>query len=283
MQPYLKNLEKILNHGVSSGDRTGTGTLSLFGMEERYDLSDGKLPVVTTKRIHLKSVIHELIWMISGDTNVKYLIENGVRIWNEWVFPETAEYEWLSDEAMARAISKHLGHETEYFKKELVVRDGISEYEMQYLKAEPYGEVAVTIKCTEECSNYDIYKQLFNKEPKRLVSGELGPIYQKNWRDIEDCETVYGDIGGEPPVGFCESDLIIDSKDLQGNPVKVYKRRIDQLKILLKDMSDNPNSRRHILNAWHVPNLDKMALPPCHAFTQFYVRDGKLSCKMFQR
>jgi thymidylate synthase len=167
MKQYLELLEFVKNNGVSKGDRTGTGTISVFGYQNRYDLGEG-FPLVTTKKIHWPSIVHELIWFISGDTNVKYLQDNGVRIWNEW-----------ADE-----------------------------------------------------------------------TGDLGPVYWKQWRRWE------------------------------GADGKTY----DQLATLIDGLKNNPDSRRHIINAWNVADVEGMALPPCHAFLQFYVdNDKKLSCQLYQR
>jgi thymidylate synthase len=166
MDEYLRLINHILENGEEKGDRTGTGTLSVFGYQMRFDLSKG-FPMVTTKKVHLKSIIHELLWFIKGDTNVKYLQENGVRIWNEW-----------ADE-----------------------------------------------------------------------NGDLGPVYGKQWRDW---------------------------KDNNG-------RTIDQLQQVIEMIKNNPNSRRIIVSAWNVGELDQMALMPCHAFFQFHVANGKLNCQLYQR
>ncbi|MEO5703188.1 MAG: thymidylate synthase [Gammaproteobacteria bacterium] len=166
MQQYLQFLRHIRQHGVRKDDRTGTGTLSVFGYQMRFDLAAG-FPLVTTKKLHIKSVIHEILWFLSGDTNVKYLNDNGVRIWNEW-----------ADE-----------------------------------------------------------------------NGDLGPVYGAQWRHWETADG----------------------------------RSIDQISELIRQIKTNPNSRRLIVSAWNVGELDKMALPPCHAFFQFYVADGKLSCQLTQR
>jgi thymidylate synthase len=166
MDEYLRLINHILENGEEKGDRTGTGTLSVFGYQMRFDLSKG-FPMVTTKKVHLKSIIHELLWFIKGDTNVKYLQENGVRIWNEW-----------ADE-----------------------------------------------------------------------NGDLGPVYGKQWRDW---------------------------KDNNG-------RSIDQLEQVIDMIKSNPNSRRIIVSAWNVGELDEMALMPCHAFFQFHVANGKLNCQLYQR
>ncbi len=166
MKQYLHLLQTILDKGVEKKDRTGTGTLSVFGHQMRFDLSEG-FPVVTTKKLHLKSIIHELLWFLAGDTNIKYLTDNGVRIWNEW-----------ADE-----------------------------------------------------------------------NGDLGHIYGYQWRSWP------------APDGS----------------------HIDQISQLIDSIKNNPDSRRHIVSAWNVGELNNMNLPPCHVLFQFYVADGKLSCQLYQR
>jgi len=166
MKQYLDLLNHVINNGVEKSDRTGTGTISIFGHQSRYDLSQG-FPVLTTKKLHLKSIIHELLWFLTGDTNIKYLQDNGVRIWNEW-----------ADE-----------------------------------------------------------------------NGELGPVYGYQWRSWPT------------PDG----------------------QHIDQITQVVNSIKNNPDSRRHIVSAWNVGEIDKMKLPPCHLLIQFYVADGKLSCQLYQR
>lgn len=166
MEQYLDLLRRILDEGAAKGDRTGTGTISVFGHQMRFDLSDG-FPAVTTKKVHWPSVIHELLWFLSGETNIRYLKENKVRIWNEW-----------ADE-----------------------------------------------------------------------NGDLGPVYGKQWR-------------------FWESN--------DGTVIDQVEGAIDLIK-------NNPSSRRIIVSAWNVGELEDMALMPCHAFFQFYVNEGKLSCNLYQR
>jgi thymidylate synthase len=166
MKQYLKLCEHVLENGTEKGDRTGTGTISTFGYQMRFDLSEG-FPMLTTKKLHLKSIIHELLWFLDGDTNVKYLKDNGVRIWNEW-----------ADE-----------------------------------------------------------------------TGDLGPVYGKQWRSWQGAN-------GET---------------------------IDQISELIENIKKNPDSRRLVVNAWNVGEIEKMALPPCHCLFQFYVADGKLSCQLYQR
>lgn len=166
MQTYLDMMRHIRERGVRRGDRTGTGTLSVFGAQMRFDLNEG-FPAVTTKKLHFRSIIHELLWFLKGDTNVRYLQENKVRIWNEW-----------ADER-----------------------------------------------------------------------GDLGPVYGKQWRRWRTTE-------GE---------------------------EIDQIAALIDGLKNNPASRRHIVTAWNVGELPRMALPPCHMMMQFYVAEGRLSCQLYQR
>lgn len=166
MEQYLNFLRHIRNHGVTKKDRTGVGTLSVFSYEMRFDLAQG-FPLVTTKKLHLKSIIHELLWFLRGDTNVKYLQDHGVSIWNEWAD----------------------------------------------------------------------------------AKGDLGPIYGKQWRSWQ----------------------------------AVDGRSIDQLTEVMQQIKTNPDSRRLIISAWNVGALNEMALPPCHLLFQFYVANGKLSCKLTQR
>ena len=166
MKQYLDLLQYIKDNGVMKGDRTGTGTKSVFGYQMRFHLQDG-FPLLTTKKVHLRSIIYELLWFISGSTNIKYLNDNKVTIWDEW-----------ADE-----------------------------------------------------------------------NGELGPVYGHQWRSWPTPD------GGH----------------------------IDQLANLMEQLKKNPDSRRHIISAWNVAEVDKMALPPCHTLFQFYVAEGRLSCQLYQR
>jgi thymidylate synthase len=166
MQQYHELMKHILTSAVKKEDRTGTGTLSVFGYQMRFDLQKG-FPMITTKKLHLKSIIYELLWFLNGDTNIKYLNENGVRIWDEW-----------ADE-----------------------------------------------------------------------NGNLGPVYGHQWRSWPT------------PDGTT----------------------VDQISLLMDQIKKNPNSRRLIVSAWNVPEVNKMALPPCHTLFQFYVADRKLSCQLYQR
>ncbi|MAC96489.1 MAG: thymidylate synthase [Flavobacteriales bacterium] len=166
MQQYHDLIQRILKEGTKKEDRTGTGTISVFGHQMRFDLSEG-FPLVTTKKVHLRSIIHELLWFLSGDTNISYLKENGVSIWDEWADEE----------------------------------------------------------------------------------GNLGPVYGSQWRSWPTADG----------------------------------KHIDQIKKVIDQLKNNPDSRRIIVSAWNVAEIENMALPPCHAFFQFYVADGKLSCQLYQR
>ena len=166
MKQYLDLMQHVKDYGVKKEDRTGTGTISVFGYQMRFNLQDG-FPAMTTKKLHFKSIIHELLWFLDGDTNIKYLIDNGVSIWDEW-----------ADD-----------------------------------------------------------------------NGDLGPVYGAQWRTWKTADG----------------------------------RTLDQITDVIEQIKTNPDSRRLIVSAWNVGELDKMALMPCHAFFQFYVADGKLSCQLYQR
>ena len=190
MKQYIDLCNYILNNGVKKDDRTGTGTISVFGYQMRFNLGEG-FPLLTTKKVHLKSIIHELLWFISGSTNIKYLVDNDVRIWNDWPY--------------------------DLYKKS------------PDFQGETIEEFAAKIKESDE----------FAKK-----YGNLGPVYGKQWRDFNG---------------------------------------VDQLSNLIEQIKTNPSSRRLIISAWNPAEVDKMALPPCHSFMQFYVAEGKLSCQLYQR
>lgn len=166
MKQYHELMQYVLDHGVEKHDRTGTGTISVFGYQMRFNLEDG-FPMVTTKKLHLKSIVHELIWFLKGDTNIQYLKENGVRIWDEWADAD----------------------------------------------------------------------------------GNLGPVYGAQWRSWKGADG----------------------------------KTVDQITQVIEQIKKNPDSRRLIVSAWNVAEIEHMALPPCHAFFQFYVANGKLSCQLYQR
>lgn len=194
MRQYHELMERVLREGIDKSDRTGTGTRSVFGHQMRFDLSEG-FPMVTTKKLHLKSILHELIWFISGDTNIRYLCQNGVRIWDDWPFAayaKSADYDGCDMKTFAARVAEDADFAAKW--------------------------------------------------------GNLGPVYGYQWRFWP---------GPNGPV--------------------------DQLRDVLEGIRRNPDGRRHIVSAWNPGYIDQMALPPCHAFFQFYVADGKLSCQLYQR
>ena len=192
MKKYHAMLQHILDNGVQKGDRTGTGTISTFGYQDRFDLSQG-FPLVTTKKIHWKSLVHELLWLISGSTNIKYLKDNGVTIWDEW-----------ADE-----------------------------------------------------------------------NGELGPVYGKQWRKWESL-----DDQNQTTFTPCDTDL---NEMPEKSTTYFAAKSTDQLKEVIERIKVKPDCRRLIVTAWNPADVPKQKLPPCHAFYQFYVANGKLSCHMYQR
>ena len=206
-ESYIELLEHIMEYGNQKGDRTGTGTKSVFGYQMRFNLEDG-FPLLTTKKVPIKMIIHELLWFLRGDTNLKYLADNNVHIWDEWPYKS---YLLRNN----KKIPEINGEEWRAGMKEFVER----------------------IKTDEE----------FAKE-----YGDLGPIYGYQWRNWPT------------PNG----------------------EHIDQLAKVIETLKKNPNSRRIIVSAWNVADIDEMAkagLPPCHCLFQFYVADGKLSCQLYQR
>lgn len=203
MKQYHELMQHVLHEGTQKGDRTGTGTLSVFGYQMRFDLSKG-FPLVTTKKVHLKSIIHELLWFLQGDTNIRYLVQNGVNIWNEWPFQN-----YLNETGQAGAIPKY----SEAWKQKL----------------------------------QDFKKQISEDAVFAEKWGELGPVYGRQWRDFEG---------------------------------------VDQIKKVIQDIKNKPDSRRLIVSAWNpkdIPVMAKSGLPPCHTLFQFYVAEGKLSCQLYQR
>ncbi|ECJ0642595.1 thymidylate synthase [Salmonella enterica] len=193
MKQYLALMQDILDNGVVKKDRTGVGTLSVFGRQLRFDLKEG-FPLVTTKKVHLKSIIHELLWFLNGDTNVKYLQENGVRIWNEWA----------------------------------------------------------------------------NEE------GELGPVYGKQWREWRDCKVVEcHDVGRTQQLMQRGYKYIGNIKE-DGTTYLVYEKPHDQISKVIQQLREDPDSRRIIVSAWNVADLDDMALNPCHNYFQFYTTEMTL-------
>jgi thymidylate synthase len=217
---YLALLDDILTNGVQKGDRTGTGTISVFGRMYRHDLEKG-FPLLTTKKLHIKSILHELLWFLKGDTNIKYLTENGVSIWDDWATQD----------------------------------------------------------------------------------GGLGPVYGSQWRKWPAHELINLDSPNSESKastvveqGYSQRGVMENTSASGMMQTALYYKEIDQVQTLIEGLRKNPNSRRHIINAWNVSYLPdetktpqqnamagRMALPPCHVMYQFYVSNGKLSCMLTQR
>ena len=190
MKQYLNLAKNVLENGTKKEDRTGTGTISLFGTQTRYPLDNG-LPLLTTKKVNYSAILHELLWFLKGDTNIKYLVDNNVNIWNEWPYEE--------------------------FKKS-------NDYNNETLK--------------------EFIELISNDNEFAAKHGNLGPVYGKQWRDFQG---------------------------------------VDQIKGVVEEIKNNPNSRRLIVSAWNPSEVKDMLLPPCHSLFQFYVIDGKLSTQLYQR
>ncbi|MCD8795991.1 thymidylate synthase [Mammaliicoccus sciuri] len=213
---YHDLCKRVLEEGENKDDRTGTGTISIFGHQMRFDLSEG-FPLLTTKKVSFKLIATELLWFIKGDTNIRYLLQYKNNIWNEWAFKK-----WIES-------NDYDGPDMTDFGRRSLVDD---EFNKQY-KAQ-----------------LAIFKdKILNDDDFMIKYGDLGNVYGKQWRDW---------------------------KDQDG-------KRFDQLKTLIENIKQNPNSRRHIISAWNPTEIDTMALPPCHTLFQFYVKDGKLSCQLYQR
>lgn len=190
MKQYLDLCRHVMTHGTEKADRTNTGTKSVFGYQMRFNLTEG-FPLLTTKKVYLRAIIHELLWFIQGDTNIKYLVDNDVRIWNEWPYERFKKSDEYQNESMEEFVLK-VKNDAEFAKKH----------------------------------------------------GELGPIYGAQWRNFNG---------------------------------------VDQLMEVIRQIKENPDSRRIILSAWNPKDLPEMALPPCHTFMQFYVANGELSLQLYQR
>ncbi len=195
MQQYHDLLRHVLANGVKKEDRTGTGTISVFGYQMRFNLAEG-FPLLTTKKVHTKSIIHELLWFLKGETNIEYLCQNGVRIWDDWPYAT-------------------------------------------YQKSDAFAGETIREFAAKVAEDHDF----------AMKWGNLGPVYGYQWRNWPT------------PNG----------------------EHVDQIQQIIHQIQNNPDSRRIIVSAWNPGQIGEMALPPCHAFFQFYVADGKLSCQLYQR
>lgn len=266
---YKALIEHIDAEGVNKVDRTGVGTHSVFGAQMRFDISDGKLPLLTTKRVFTRLITHELLWMLSGDTSIKYLLDNNVHIWDSWVDPDTAVYRDLTEEEIKTAI------EIERNVTTVVFDHNVSTEELDRLS----NDGSVLVLCGLDLSTQpweDAYRKVFDKEPVALVSGDCPKVYGKQWRRWEDTRIVPMDEWDEQSVelknaGFKCMDEFFHIPD-EENKAIIY-REIDQIANIIDLLRNDPDSRRIILNTWNVGEVDEMALPPCHAFVQFWTRE----------
>jgi len=287
MQQYHEILEQIASQGSRKGDRTGTGTTSWFGQHKRFDLHhkfQPRLPVVTTKKIHLPSIEHELFWMLSGDTRLEYLIENGVRIWNEWVKPGTEVYRDLTVEEITTHLEKHWTDNIKFVNSETPYMQDWDEDNNStlYISVKHYRESKVIPDETlilegrhgELHHNHlkTVYQILEHKPAQKLIGGDLGPVYGKTWRDIEDIRIVpkldwpvYEDRKFDFVVDLPGEDYTTDRC--------VIQRKVDQVAEVLHLLEKEPDSRRIIICAWDPRLVEDQALPPCHAFIQFWTRE----------
>ncbi len=261
MKQYLELVKDIRDNGSYKEDRTGTGTLSVFGRQMRFDMSNGQFPLVTTKHTHLKSIIHELLWFIQGDTNIRYLKENGVRIWDEWVLPDTAEYRDMDAAEIQVALVKHF-KATDFTPVHVPDMDNPSSYKIERNEADDswiifeYGNLA---------SWQNAYIDIIGKEPRVLVAGELGPVYGAQWRSWPNITLVDNEVAAHNKEVWDE----VYHPDDQIT-YAIYKESIDQITNLIHMLKTNPDSRRLIVSAWNPALVDQMALPPCHTMFQFY-------------
>lgn len=277
MQQYLEVLQTTLDHGHKKGDRTGTGTTAFFGMQKRFWLHKAfkpVLPTVTTKFIHLDSVIHELIWMLSGDTRLEYLIANGVRIWNEWVLKGTEVYRDFTFDELHAHLDKHWAVSATFANTDVPYSmtwpDEGEKYLQLGLKAYREATVITDAELIESGKadqlNYEhmrrIYRVVEGKEPRKLIGGDLGPVYGKTWRDIDDTRII-------PKLEWYKFEqrgfqFVVDlpGTDMESDRC-VITRKVDQLKEVLHLLEHEPDSRRIIICAWDPRLIEDQALPPC--------------------
>lgn len=190
---YLKLLQDVLDNGVQKEDRTGTGTLSVFSRTMRFDISDGKIPLLTTKKVFTKGLIHELLWFLSGDTNIRYLKKHNVNIWDSWVKEGTEEYEWLSEEEIQERLSTHLKKDDPkfitWFEEDPTVLEGDYDHQNVFGR-DDIGHIGTRFFYHDIDGLRKAYREYIGKEPLKLVAGELGQVYGKQWRAWEDLRVV---------------------------------------------------------------------------------------------
>lgn len=281
---YQALLKDVLQNGVKKIDRTGTGTLSVFSRTMRFDISHGKIPLLTTKKVFTKGLIHELLWFLSGDTNVRYLKEHNVNIWDSWVKKGTGEYSVMSLDEVRKTLLDHFKDTGAKSVSQTYVAQ-LADEEWRHAVLEENGELAIRFILNEKYAkllskdyleDYEgLEKELLlivckdlNLPTLKLVAGELGPVYGKQWRAWEDVR-IEEDNGDRDAV---ELRMKGGGYTHVGELAKqsVWKREIDQIAEIIRQLKEDPDSRRIILNAWNVGRLDEMGLPPCHLLLQFY-------------
>ncbi len=270
MQQYLDLLNDILDSGVHKNDRTGTGTISTFGRLVRYDLKDGKIPLITTKKMFYNNIVKELLWFISGSTDIKYLKDNNISIWDSWVDPATATYRPMTNDELKKALEAHYkknGYETVEF---VMMSNEGNHYTITDNKT--YGQSNAVIKF-EGTGLKRLYEAATNKLARVLASGSIGSgAYGAMWRNIED--TRYIDNHEEEKyrkLGF-DVEYMFDKHGCRKSK-SVATRRIDQIQNIVNLLRTSPDSRRIILHAFDNRMVDFCALPPCHSWLQVWTRE----------
>lgn len=261
---YLSMVEDILDHGHKKDDRTGVGTISTFGQMMAFDLKNGAIPLLTTKKVFFKGIIHELIWMLSGDTNIRYLKEHGVSIWDSWIKPETAEFGPMTETEMVKALTDYYRRKSYAQVKIEIMDDPQLESSWRY---ELDGEDGITV-VIDRSRIVEAYTGITGKKPEKLIAGELPKIYQHQWRRWEDIRIVSAEEieserleeRGYEVIGECAFDRW------------VVRREIDQIANVIERLKTNPDCRRLIVSAWNTAEIEEMALAPCHSLFQFYTR-----------
>lgn len=268
MKQYLDMMRLVRETGAFKQDRTGTGTYSIFAHQMRFNLADG-FPLVTTKRTHLKSIIHELLWFLQGSTNIRYLKENGVKIWDEWVLDGTAEYVDLSLNERWAIYTKDIDAWQAHIHKEAANNEllGLYPQVMRHLRIGTDEEQhAVLDSHRIGAWKYAAGEDKGDPVPrKRLVAGELGPVYGSQWRSWPKIDIVNNEIADLSKELWDEVYHAADQ-----NTYAIYNESIDQISNLVDQLKRNPDSRRLIVSAWNPAEVDEMALPPCHCLFQFY-------------
>jgi thymidylate synthase len=265
MQNYQALMKYIKTNGVVKGDRTGTGTLSVFGTQMRFDLAK-TFPLVTTKKCHLKSIIHELLWFLQGETNIRYLKANGVSIWDAWIDPDTAVYDPMTLIERLKAIkTKDQLESVVAWVDDFTTVDGDHETSLT-VDALINGEVVsedFTRALHDLMDIHDVKRQ-------RLVAGDLGPVYGSQWRKWDDTRVILHDqLSAYEANGYTH---IGDFEGVDGDEQSkvVVQRKIDQIADVIHQLKTNPDSRRMIVSAWNPSYVEEQALPPCHSLFQFY-------------